>query len=455
MPGDAHLASSVLNARNGLRVVVAVVLLTAGLSIYVDVQDREVRDRDLKTRIALEETLRATQARSDMLLIAVLEQNVLRLNRFEPVNAELELALTSVAGTNRNPAFSDEITALLGRHRELLTNERQAMTLMQEGRWHEARQALVNEDFVRRSGMFEIDLRTTVDALNSTLAAQAELFDMLRTVDLILRIATLALLLWVGARYSRQLHAEVETQRRIQAELNASRQALRDLAAHDQALRDEERKHMAQEIHDELGQRLTVLRMDLAMLPRAVQDDPGAKLPPQVTKMKGDVDAIVAIVRDLAGRLRPAAMEIGLAAAVESLLREFEQTLGIPCDLEDRLSEHLRLSESCSSAAFRIVQESLTNIARHAGATRVKVRLEEGHGHLRLRVEDNGQGFLASGGGTFGLTGIRERAESLGGSVHIASQPGAGTTVEASIPLDAGPPQAGAWLARPFHASAE
>ena len=100
------------------------------------------------------------------------------------------------------------------------------------------------------------------------------------------------------------------------------------------------------------------------------------------------------------------------------------------------MPEPLRLDERRSSAVFRILQESLTNAARHARATHIKVSLEVAGGQLRVRVQDNGRGFVAPGWHTFGLTGLRERALSVGGSAHIASQPGVGTTVEATIPLE-------------------
>ncbi len=438
MPGDAIQARRwTIDVRGGLRAAVAVLLLTTGLSIFVDFQDREVRGREVNIRSALETTLRTQQETSSMLLIAVLEQNPLRLKGFEAVNAELELAIQSIAALNRHSEFSDEISALMERHLDLIEVQRHAMSLMQAGRWREARQALVDESYVRSAGMHEIDLRTTVGAINSVLAAKAELFDMLRAVGIVLRIGSLILLLWVGAKYSRQLRDEVELARRTQAELSASRQALRDLAAHEQAKREDERKHMAQEIHDELGQRLTVLRMDVALLPRAVKAAPSAEeLPRQAKKLISDIDAIVAIVRDIAGQLRPVALEVGLAAAVEAMLQDFEQALGIPCELDNRLPAHRVLDESRSSVAFRILQESMTNAARHAGATRIKVSLAESAGQLLLRVQDDGRGFSAATGSGFGLTGMRERAASLGGWAHIASQPGVGTTVEAAIPLE-------------------
>lgn len=426
-----------MDVRRGLAAAVVTLLVTTGLSFYVDHQDRSVRGREIQVRSALEVALRNQKELSSMLLIAVLEQNPLRLKNFEAVNAELELAMQSIAALNRNPQFSDEIVALTERHRGLLQVTRNAMTLMHNGHWREARQVMVDDGYVRNASMQEIDLRSTVEALNSTLAAQADLFDMFRTVGTLLRVGSIALLLWVGARYSRQLREEVAAQRRIQTDLSASRQALREMAAHEQAKREQERMHLAQEIHDELGQRLTVLRMDVVTLPGTfgIETERRSALKLQVDKLKRDIDAIIAILRDVAGKLRPMALDVGLSAAVESMLADFEQAMGIPCDLDNRLPAQWKSDQFRTTVAYRILQESMTNAARHANATHIKVSLAETAGQLQLRVQDNGQGFSVLGGATHGLNGMRERAMSLGGLVHIASQPGVGTTVEAAIPL--------------------
>jgi signal transduction histidine kinase len=226
---------------------------------------------------------------------------------------------------------------------------------------------------------------------------------------------------------------------RNEAELRASRQQMRELAAHQMVLKEEERKRIAQEIHDELGQRLTVLRMDISMLPRAVRADPAGLLPGQVAALKASLDGIVALVRDIAGRLRPATLDVGLEAAAEGLVEEFRASLGIPCEFENRLPPGLRLGEGLATAAFRIIQESLTNVARHADATRVRVVLATNDGILHIQVHDDGRGLdLESGqpNPSFGLSGMRERAVMLGGKVEITSKPGDGTTVHARIPLD-------------------
>lgn len=223
------------------------------------------------------------------------------------------------------------------------------------------------------------------------------------------------------------------------AELRASRQQMRELAAHQMVLKEEERKRIAQEIHDELGQRLTVLRMDISMLPRAVRADPGGLLPGQVAELKASLDGIVALVRDIAGRLRPATLDVGLEAAVEGLVEEFRASLGIPCELDNRLPLGLALDDKLATAAFRIIQESLTNVARHADATRVRVVLAMKEGSLHIRVHDDGRGLDLESGHrnlSFGLSGMRERAAMLGGKLEITSKPGEGTTVDALIPLD-------------------
>jgi signal transduction histidine kinase len=223
------------------------------------------------------------------------------------------------------------------------------------------------------------------------------------------------------------------------AELRASRQQMRELAAHQMVLKEEERKRIAQEIHDELGQRLTVLRMDIAMLPRAVRADPAGLLPGQVAELKASLDSIVAIVRDIAGRLRPATLDVSLEAAAEGLVEEFRASLGIPCELDNRLPSGLALDDKLATAAFRIIQESLTNVARHADATRLRVVLAMKDGSLHMQVHDDGRGLdLESGhpNPSFGLSGMRERAAMLGGKVEITSKPGEGTTVDARIPVD-------------------
>jgi signal transduction histidine kinase len=179
--------------------------------------------------------------------------------------------------------------------------------------------------------------------------------------------------------------------------------------------------------------------MDILMLPRAVSADPAGLLPGQVAELKASLDGIVALVRDIAGRLRPATLDVGLEAAAEGLVEEFRASLRVPCEFDSRLPPRLELGERLATAAFRIIQESLTNVARHADATRVRVVLAMKDGNLHIQVHDNGRGLDLESGHpkpSFGLSGMRERAAMLGGIVEITSKPGEGTTVDAWIPLD-------------------
>jgi PAS domain S-box-containing protein len=214
-----------------------------------------------------------------------------------------------------------------------------------------------------------------------------------------------------------------------------SRQNLRELAAHHDKIREAERTRIAREIHDEFGQFLTALRMDAAMLKiRFGADSPD--LVRHTDAMKKTIDTAIGVVRDLATSLRPAALDLGLVSAAEWLLSGFEERTRIRCRLHAP-QEHLALSEERGTAAFRILQESLTNIARYAGAAEVNVRIELVDGVLEMEIRDDGVGFdhaEVQSRKTFGLMGMRERALQFGGESRIDTQLGGGTTVHIWIP---------------------
>lgn len=214
-----------------------------------------------------------------------------------------------------------------------------------------------------------------------------------------------------------------------------SRQNLRELAAHHEKIREEERTRIAREIHDELGQYLTALRMDAAMLKiRFGADHP--ELEQHVAGMKRTIDTTIGAVRNLATSLRPGALDMGLVSAAEWLLSGFEERAQVRCRLHAP-QEQLELDEERATAAFRILQESLTNIARYAQATEVDARIEWIDGILEMDIRDNGVGFdnaEVRKRKTFGLMGMRERTLQFGGESRIDSEPGAGTTVRIRIP---------------------
>jgi signal transduction histidine kinase len=219
-------------------------------------------------------------------------------------------------------------------------------------------------------------------------------------------------------------------------EISESRQLLRELSAHRESAREEERKRIAREIHDELGQVLTALKMDLAYLNMNL-GEVHPKSQATVKSMEGLIDRAVESVRSIATALRPGVLDLGLAAAIEWQAQEFQARTGIPCEV--RLEhQDIALDDGRSTAVFRILQESLTNVARHAEASRVRIILEKTDGLLKLEVADDGKGVVVdqvNKAKSFGLLGIKERTAILGGTLDIRSAPGEGTALSVSVPV--------------------
>ena len=223
--------------------------------------------------------------------------------------------------------------------------------------------------------------------------------------------------------------------RKLNVVLAKSKQELRALAAQNEARLEGERKHIAREVHDELGQVLTALRMNLSLtgLRHAAP-----ALNDELQDMKALVDRAIQGVRNVAVNLRPAALDMGLGAAIEWLCSEFTERSGIACALQVP-EEDIVLDDARAVVIFRIVQESLTNIARYAQASQVDVNLGLRGNDLGLEVRDNGCGFdvaAAAQKKSFGLLGMSERALAMGGHVDVVSASGQGTVVALSIPLN-------------------
>ncbi len=227
----------------------------------------------------------------------------------------------------------------------------------------------------------------------------------------------------------------IENARLYDAE-HAARQQLRDLTNYLQTAREEERTYIAREIHDEFGQALTALKMDLSWLTKRLPaDKPG--LAEKASVMWGLIDDTIQTVRRVAARLRPGLLDdLGLAAAIEWQVGEFAERTEIDCQLY-MSDEEIALDHDLATAVFRILQETLTNIARHAQATEVRVELEVRPDELVLAMCDNGKGITegeVSDPRSLGLIGMRERARSWGGDVTFEGVPGQGTTVTVRIP---------------------
>jgi PAS domain S-box-containing protein len=220
-------------------------------------------------------------------------------------------------------------------------------------------------------------------------------------------------------------------------QLEQSRAELRALAARLQTTREEERTRIAREIHDELGQALTALKLDLAWL--GTKQPKGNSGPHRLSDLSitTRIDETMQVVRRIASELRPSVLDhLGLEAAIESLVQETTQRTGIVVTLQAEDSP--RLPDDVASHAFRIIQEALTNVTRHSKATRVNVTVRRLETAIILAVEDNGVGFepqSLSGIRSLGLVGMRERALACGGTLLIRGSPGEGTAIVVTIPV--------------------
>ncbi|TGN93347.1 PAS domain S-box protein [Burkholderia sp. USMB20] len=245
-----------------------------------------------------------------------------------------------------------------------------------------------------------------------------------------------------GKLYTVMLRDITERQRAENA-LKQSRQELRELSANLQNVREEEKTRIARELHDDLGQQLTALKMDLSVIEQQLRT-PGHAQPEvgvlsHLQGMRRLIDATVASVRRIAADLRPVMLDdLGLVPAIEWLANDFTNRYGI--DVERHIETGgLTFTSAGATTLFRIVQEALTNVARHADATRVALRLDIEEGFCVLRVADNGRGAAPVGTAhedkSFGLIGIRERAHMLGGSVTIDTALARGFSITVAFPL--------------------
>jgi len=237
------------------------------------------------------------------------------------------------------------------------------------------------------------------------------------------------------------IQRDITEKHRSMEQLQASREQLRALASRLEKIREEERTEVSREIHDELGQALTGLKLDISWMKNRLPRD--HEMMSQCASVIQRIDQTLTAVRRIATSLRPSVLDqLGLVAAAEWQGQEFRARTGI--DVEMAIStDGAAISDDLGSSAFRILQESLTNVARHAKATRVSIRLEQTPALLRLEVKDNGVGIstrcLSSTDTTsLGVIGMRERALACGGELDICPNGDGGTTVQLLVPLNGG-----------------
>jgi PAS domain S-box-containing protein len=231
---------------------------------------------------------------------------------------------------------------------------------------------------------------------------------------------------------------DITERKRMETELMRSREQLRLLSVRLQQIREEERIRIAREIHDELGGFLTVLKLDLSSLGKEPTTQ-SISFRHKLDAMSKTIVAAIGSVRRICSDLRPSVLDhIGLTAAIEWQVQEWQEKTGVRCSMSSMIDDE-GIDVARATAAFRVLQEALTNVARHAQATSVRVRLWTDGPQLRLEIRDNGRGIEASTIGestSLGLLGMTERVLSFGGSVDIRGAGGEGTTVDVSIPLE-------------------
>lgn len=255
----------------------------------------------------------------------------------------------------------------------------------------------------------------------------------------LLPIATsVSTMIYKGQVASVSYFRDITEQKRVNEQLKRSHEQLRQLSTHLQSVREEEGKRIAREVHDNVGQTLTALKMDLSWLSRRLPEDQPALLE-KAKSMSKLTDTAIQAVKRVSAALRPQLLdELGLVAAIEWQLEELHDITSIKTEFTSNMND-LGLDQDRATAIFRICQELLWNVARHAGATKVRVILNNTGTEIVLKVRDNGIGITQekiANPKSFGLTGMRERAAYWGGKVKISSTTGKGTLVTATIPID-------------------
>ena len=235
------------------------------------------------------------------------------------------------------------------------------------------------------------------------------------------------------------LKNEIVERNQVEKQLRISNEKLKGLFIRLHSVREEERSRIAREVHDNLGQMLTTLKLELSLLEDGFSPDQES-LKEDVQSLLNLIDVTISTMRRIAGELRPASLDVfGLSVTLQWYAEEFQSRTGIRCELDLNADDSV-LSKNGSTEIFRVFQEAMTNVTRHANATRVNISFKDENGHLALKIKDNGKGIAErqiADMKSIGLVGMRERAYILRGTLDISGSPGGGTTVVLTVPREA------------------
>lgn len=239
-----------------------------------------------------------------------------------------------------------------------------------------------------------------------------------------------------GSAHLLVVHEDISERKRVETALRESARRIKEIGAHLESVREEHGAIIAREMHDELGAMLTMLKLQLASMStrQAIPADARSAM----TGLVAQVSEALKVVKRISSDLRPATLDtLGLVATIRWYAEQFAINSGITTTVD--LPDYVRLSDVSSIAVFRIIQESLTNIARHSGASEVEIALQKDSGMLNVKISDNGVGIDRAAlerTTAFGIMGMRERADYLGGTLSVVGRPSLGTRVVLRIPLD-------------------
>lgn len=230
--------------------------------------------------------------------------------------------------------------------------------------------------------------------------------------------------------------SNITRRKEIEHELQRSEQQIRSFAAYLNKATEDQRTHLAREIHDELGQQLAGIKFGISSLRKSMAGNPGAES--MLSEIVGDVEQTIQSLRKIATELRPGILDtLGLAASIQWLMKEFNKKTKIDCKVNLEVNEH-QFSKELSTCFFRICQEALSNIAKHADASKVQVHLFIVRNNIHMTIHDNGKGIQSTKQNnpfSMGLLGMKERATGQGGTFEIQSEPLKGTTIDISAPI--------------------